>query len=72
MDIGTIIVLIIVALAIVYVVYTTIKKYIHLSRPVTHGSCNGHCGHCCDNCPFAKYSEECLKKKNGGGGCCCG
>lgn len=46
-----VIVSMIVAAAFAYVVLYFIRKSRHLSKNI------GPCGHCCDNCPFAKYNQ---------------
>ena len=49
----TVLVVFIVAASAIYMIYKQVKKFRHLN-----GANIRPCGHCCDNCPFAKDSPD--------------
>lgn len=51
MNAETVLVAIIVLGAVLYLIWSCVKSFRRLSKNI------GPCGHCCDNCPFAKYSQ---------------
>ncbi len=72
MDWGTVVALVIVAIAVFYTIYSFVKKYRRLTAPEKSQKI-GPCGHSCDNCPFAKYADlgSCPNRKKPKKSCCC-